>query len=193
MPSLRRRSVLALFLTLSISSPLVAAIKLVPIISGLTNPVMVVHAGDGSRRLFVVEQAGTIRVLQAGASTTSVFLDVRDRVLAGGERGLLGLAFHPLYTFNGRFFIYYTRRPDGAIVVAEYQTTLDRGCRQSQRDGAADDSASGERESQRRHARVRSGRLSLHRRRRRRIGQRPAEQRAEHRRAARKDSAVERG
>ena len=125
MPSLRRGSVLALFLTLSISSPLVAAIKLVPIASGLTNPVMVVHAGDSSRRLFALEQAGTVRVLPAGASTTSVFLDVRDRVLAGGERGLLGLAFHPLYMFNGRFFIYYTRRPDGAIVVAEYQTTLD--------------------------------------------------------------------
>ena len=125
MPSLRRGSVLALFLTLSISSPLVAAIKLVPIASGLTNPVMVVHAGDSSRRLFALEQAGTVRVLHAGASTTSVFLDVRDRVLAGGERGLLGLAFHPLYMFNGRFFIYYTRRPDGAIVVAEYQTTLD--------------------------------------------------------------------
>jgi glucose/arabinose dehydrogenase len=125
MHSFSRSSLLAFFLTLSISSPLFAAIKLVPIISGLANPVFVVHAGDGSRRLFVLEQAGTIRVLRAGASTTSLFLDVRDRVLAGGDRGLLGLAFHPLYTFNGRFFIYYTRRPDGAIVVAEYQTTLD--------------------------------------------------------------------
>src|SRR5262245_26740210 len=119
-------SVVTFFLTLSISSPLWAAIRLVPVISGLSSPLFVVHAGDGSQRLFVVEQAGTIQVLHAGASTTSVFLDVRDRVLAGGERGLLGLAFHPLYTFNGRFFIYYTRKPDGAIVVAEYQATLDR-------------------------------------------------------------------
>ena len=83
MSSLRRRSLLALFLTLSISSPLLAAIKLVPIMSGLTNPVMVVHAGDSSRRLFVLEQAGTVRVLHAGASTTAVFLDVRSRLLAG--------------------------------------------------------------------------------------------------------------
>ena len=126
MYSFRLYSVVSSFLTLLISSPLVAAIKLVPVISGVTNPVMVVHAGDGLRRLFVVEQAGIIRVLHPGGSTTSVFLDVADRVLAGGERGLLGLAFHPLYMFNGRFFIYYTRRPDGAIVVAEYQASVNR-------------------------------------------------------------------
>jgi glucose/arabinose dehydrogenase len=121
-----RCSLTALVLTLSIPLPLFAAIKLIPIVAGLSSPVFVVHAGDGSRRLFVVEQEGTIRVLHAGASTAPVFLDVRDKVLAGGERGLLGLAFHPLYTSNGRFFIYYTRRPDGSIVVAEYQVTVDR-------------------------------------------------------------------
>src|SRR6478672_7431053 len=121
-----RCSLTALVLTLSIPLPLFAAIKLIPIVAGLSSPVFVVHAGDGSRRLFVVEQEGTIRVLHAGASTAPVFLDVRDKVLAGGERGLLGLAFHPLYSSNGRFFIYYTRRPDGSIVVAEYQVTVDR-------------------------------------------------------------------
>jgi glucose/arabinose dehydrogenase len=87
--------------------------------------VFVANAGDGSRRLFVVEQDGTIRVWHAGAATSSSFRDVRDRVLSGGERGLLGLASHPLYRVNGRFFIYYTRKPDGAIVIAEYQVTSD--------------------------------------------------------------------
>ena len=118
-------SLAALVLALSISSPLRAAIKLVPVLSGLSNPVFVANAGDGSRRLFVVEQDGTIRVWHAGAATSSSFLDVRDRVLSGGERGLLGLAFHPLYRVNGRFFVYYTRKPDGAIVIAEYQVTSD--------------------------------------------------------------------
>ena len=126
MTRLLRRLLFALIVTLSTSPPLLAAIKLVPVISGLASPLFLVHAGDGSRRLFVVEQGGTIRVFRAGASTSTVFLDVSDRVLAGGERGLLGLAFHPLYESNGRFFIYYTRRPDGAIVVAEYQVSSDR-------------------------------------------------------------------
>src|SRR5215468_4899805 len=121
-----RCSLLAAALAFFVSSPLIAAIKLVPVVSGLSSPVFVVHAGDQSGRLFIVEQEGRIRILHLGEPTTTVFLDVRERVLAGGERGLLGLAFHPLYAINGRFFIYYTRVPDGAIVVAEYQTTAER-------------------------------------------------------------------
>ena len=52
-----------------------------------------------------------------------MFLDITTRVLAGGERGLLGLAFHPGFASNRRFFVDYTRRPDGAIVIAEYQAS----------------------------------------------------------------------
>ena len=115
----------AALLTVGLASPVSAAIKLVPIVTGLSSPVFVTHAGDSSHRLFIVEQQGTIRVFHPGASTAPVFLDVREKVLAGGERGLLGLAFHPLYFVNGRVFVYYTRRPDGAIVVAEYQVTAD--------------------------------------------------------------------
>lgn len=102
------------------------AIELKTVLSGLTNPLYVTHAGDGSGRLFVAEQAGRLRVRQPGAAATTMFLDVSGRVLSGGERGLLGLAFHPLYRTNGRFFIYYTRRPDGAIVIAEYTVSNDR-------------------------------------------------------------------
>jgi glucose/arabinose dehydrogenase len=97
------------------------ATTLVTVLSGLTSPIFAGHAGDGSNRLFIVEQAGVIKVLQPGGSTASVFLDINAKVLDGGERGLLGLAFHPAYETNGRFFVYYTRDPDGAIVLAEYR------------------------------------------------------------------------
>jgi glucose/arabinose dehydrogenase len=102
-----------------------AAVELQPVMSGLVSPVYLTHARDGSGRLFVVEQGGVIRMLGPGASIPTVFLDITARVLAGGERGLLGLAFHPQYRANGRLFVNYTRRPDGATVVAEYQVSAD--------------------------------------------------------------------
>jgi hypothetical protein len=92
---------------------------------GLAAPVYVTHAGDHTGRLFVVEQAGTVRLLRPGEAVAQVFLDIRGRVLAGGEQGLLGLAFHPLYEQNGRFFVYYTRRGDGAIVISEFAVSGD--------------------------------------------------------------------
>ena len=88
---------------------------------GLVQPLYLTHAGDGSRRLFVVEQAGRIRILKEGSLHPTPFLDISDMVLSGGERGLLGLAFHPDYSHNGRLFVSYTRHPDGATVVAEYR------------------------------------------------------------------------
>jgi glucose/arabinose dehydrogenase len=94
--------------------------QLTPMLSGLSSPVFVTHAHDGSNRLFIVEQPGLIRILRPGSSTPTVFLDIRTRVLFGGEQGLLGLAFHPQYAANGRFFVNYTRRPDGATVIAQY-------------------------------------------------------------------------
>ena len=111
---------------LVLSAPLLAAIQLTPVLSGLTGPLFLTHAGDGSNRLFIVEQRGTIRVLQPGSTSPGMFLDIRSRVDAGGERGLLGLAFHPFHESNGRFFVYYTRNGDGALVIAEYNLTGDR-------------------------------------------------------------------
>jgi glucose/arabinose dehydrogenase len=96
------------------------SVTLAPVVtSGLDQPLFLTHAGDGSGRLFVVEQAGTIRMIEQGRLTEAPFLDTTEHVLSGGERGLLGLAFHPNYHRNGRFFISYTRKPDGATVVAE--------------------------------------------------------------------------
>ena len=90
------------------------------VLSGLSSPVFVTNAGDGTNRLFIIEQGGIIKVLQPGGTTPTVFLNITARVLSGGERGLLGLAFHPNYASNRRFFVYYTRSPDGALVIAEY-------------------------------------------------------------------------
>lgn len=99
------------------------AIELELFLDGLSNPVYLTHAGDGSDRLFVVEQPGTIRVYEQGALKAQPFLDIRDRVRFGGERGLLSVAFHPQYAENGRFFVNYTRQPDGATVIAEYRVS----------------------------------------------------------------------
>lgn len=98
-------------------------IQLQPVVSGLSSPVFVTNARDGSNRLFIVEQGGIIKVLQPGATVPTEFLNITTRVLSGGERGLLGLAFHPQYSSNRRFFVYYTRQTDGAIRIAEYATS----------------------------------------------------------------------
>ena len=82
-------------------------IEIATIVSGLTAPVFVGHAGDDTNRLFILERAGRILVLPPGASTGIVFLDISAKVLStGSEQGLLGLAFHPDYTDNGRFFVF---------------------------------------------------------------------------------------
>src|SRR5574340_830168 len=74
------------------------ALAVAPIVSSdLVQPLYVTHAGDGSGRLFIVEQGGRIRLLSQGTLQSTPFLDISDLVLAGGERGLLGLAFHPDY------------------------------------------------------------------------------------------------
>lgn len=101
------------------------AIRLEPVLQGLSSPVLVTHAGDGSKRQFVVEQTGRIQVRAPGASTTTVFLDISTRIAIGGERGLLGLAFHPQFAANSRFFVNYTRVEDGATVIAEYRAGAD--------------------------------------------------------------------
>jgi glucose/arabinose dehydrogenase len=84
--------------------------------SGFTRPVYVTNAQDGSQRLFVVEQAGRIRVVRGGTVQPSPFLDITSSVSSGGERGLLGLAFSPQYRTTGRFYIYYTNL-DGNVLV----------------------------------------------------------------------------
>jgi glucose/arabinose dehydrogenase len=112
---------LSLLLGVLLLSRAAHAVELTPIRSDLTQPLLVTHAGDGSNRLFFIEKAGRIRVQVPGESTTRLFLDIAAKVTpSGGERGLLGLAFHPDYENNRRFFVNYTRVQDGAITIAEY-------------------------------------------------------------------------
>ena len=85
-------------------------IGLQPVVSGLTDPVFLTHDGVHGDRLFVVEQAGVIRVIENGRLLDSPFLDIRDRVASGGETGLLSVAFHPHYADNGYFYVDYTTR-----------------------------------------------------------------------------------
>lgn len=114
--------------TLRESAPDPAQVEIVEFATGFDNPLYVTPAGDGSGRLFVVEQAGKIKVLQDGAE--SVFLDlssiVSQTILSGySEQGLLGLAFHPNYAENGYFYVNYTHRNRGETQVARYSVSAD--------------------------------------------------------------------
>lgn len=95
-----------------------AGVKLVVVARGLSSPVHVASPA-GDPRLFVVEQAGRIRIIRDGRVMPRVWLDITDRVGSGGERGLLSVAFHPLFRTNGRFFVNYTDRR-GDTHVAEF-------------------------------------------------------------------------
>ena len=100
-------------------------VQLETVATGLTLPVYVTPAGDGSNRLFIVEQGGIIKVLPPGSTTPRVFLDIHAKVATeGNEQGLLGLAFHPEFSVNRRFFVHYTRLSDDAIVIAEYRASV---------------------------------------------------------------------
>lgn len=74
-------------------------------------------AFDGSGRLYVVEQAGTIRLIENARVHPEPFLDIRDRVVSGGEMGLLSVAFHPRYRENGQFYVNYTTRRGGRLMT----------------------------------------------------------------------------
>jgi glucose/arabinose dehydrogenase len=114
------------------AAPLETAIRLRPVATGLDTPLYVTHAGDGSGRLFIVEQGGRIKILRNGRVRTRPFLDISDKVQAGGEQGLLGLAFDPDYPRTRRFFVNYTNL-SGDTIVARYRV--------SDRPGRADPSS----------------------------------------------------
>ncbi|HEX2282271.1 MAG TPA: PQQ-dependent sugar dehydrogenase, partial [Thermomicrobiales bacterium] len=99
-------------------------VRLELVADGLDRPTGIEHAGDGSGRLFIPEQSGAVRILAGGAILDAPFLDLSDRVAGGFEQGLLGLAFHPEFASNGRFFVHYTDE-NGDTVVAEFAQSAD--------------------------------------------------------------------
>lgn len=132
--------VAAAIAALLLSTPLRAqtsppAVALLDPLPGFAQPVFVGHAGDGSGRLFVVEQAGRVRIVKNGTLLAAPFIDITDRVLCCGERGLLGLAFPPDYATSGYFYLYYTAiAGDGDILVSRFS----RGSTADQADPASE-------------------------------------------------------
>jgi glucose/arabinose dehydrogenase len=101
-------------------------IRLEPVVTGLTQPVYAANAGDGSGRLYLIERAGVIHILDDGTLLDPPFLDLSSRVKSDeGEQGMFSLAFHPEFADNGRLFISYTAQPDGRSIVAEVTATTD--------------------------------------------------------------------
>ncbi|MGZ8527317.1 MAG: PQQ-dependent sugar dehydrogenase [Candidatus Limnocylindrales bacterium] len=95
-------------------------IRLDPVVDGLNSPVAVVDAGDASGRLFVVEQPGVIRVVRDGVLEDLPFLDISRRIVSGGERGLLGLAFAPDFPADPRLYVDDTNL-EGNSVIASFR------------------------------------------------------------------------
>lgn len=94
-------------------------VDFVEIANGLFFPTFITHAGDQTNRLFIVEKAGYIRVLKDGKLLSTPFLSINTLVSSMGEQGVLGLAFHPEYKNNGRFYIVYNNL-SGDLVLARY-------------------------------------------------------------------------
>ena len=133
---------LALATTLTVASaapasvaafnPSSVTLSLSRVSTGLSAPVGIANARDGSGRLFVVEQAGRIRIVKGSTVLATPFLDIHSGVSCCGERGLLGLAFHPSYRTNGKFYVNYTD-VNGNTVIAEYHRSTTSANRASTR------------------------------------------------------------
>lgn len=98
--------------------------ELILIADGLRNPVVITHAGDGSGRLFIAEQPGRIWIFAGSELLSEPFLDLRASISYGGERGLLGLTFHPNHRENGLCFVHYSDA-SGDSVISQFRVTDD--------------------------------------------------------------------
>jgi hypothetical protein len=94
------------------------------VIQGLSSPLFLT-APAGDDRLFVVERGGRIVIVENGVALQQPFLDVSSLITAGGEQGLLGLAFHPDYASTGHFFVNYTDADDASTEVVRYTVSAD--------------------------------------------------------------------
>jgi glucose/arabinose dehydrogenase len=104
------------------------AIKVIELASGIERPILVTNAGDGTNRLFIVQQIGIIRVFENGVLLEEPFLDLTDRVskIEGfAEQGLFGLAFHPDYENNGKFYVHYSHQENPWASIVEFKVSAD--------------------------------------------------------------------
>ena len=104
------------------AAPTDARIRVALLASGLSKPVFVTSARDGTGRLFIVEQTGTIRIFRNGALLPTPFLSIGSQVSKGGEQGLLGLAFSPGFTTNRKLYVNFTD-VNGDTVIRQYRTS----------------------------------------------------------------------
>ena len=100
-------------------------LALTPLVGSLNSPVDLQFPNDNTGRFFVVEQSGTIRMIANSSLLSGSFLDIASKITTGSEMGLLGLAFHPSYSQNRRFFVNYNRTIGAQLqtVIAEYQAS----------------------------------------------------------------------
>jgi glucose/arabinose dehydrogenase len=108
----------------SANDPTKVALGISLVKSGFTDPVLVTTARDGTNRLFVVEQAGRIRIISRGTLLATPFLDLRGAITSGGERGLLGLAFHPKFATNHFIYVNFTDI-NGNTAISRYTVSSD--------------------------------------------------------------------
>ncbi|HEU0245442.1 MAG TPA: PQQ-dependent sugar dehydrogenase, partial [Candidatus Limnocylindrales bacterium] len=99
-----------------------SSIKLTRVASGLNDPVFITSAKDGTPRTFIVEKGGRILVRRSGTILATPLLDISGSVSTGSEQGLLGLAFHPSFKTNRKFYVDYTNT-SGDTVIREYKTS----------------------------------------------------------------------
>ena len=139
---IRRALSICVAMVMAIAVNAFAQLRVVPYVSGLSAPVEFVQDPSSPSVQFVVEQGGRIRVIENGVLLPTPFLDVSGVISAGGERGLLGLAFSPDYAVSRRFFVNFTDT-NGNTVVARFKRSIGRSARR--RSGDAVRSAVGRR------------------------------------------------
>jgi len=110
-------------------------VTLLQVAQGLRDPVHIAVAPADRGRLYVVEQAGQVRIIERGQILAEPFLDIRGQVESGGEKGLLSIVFHPRYRDNGQFFVNYTARDATGLhtrISRWRRATVDRADPQSE-------------------------------------------------------------
>jgi glucose/arabinose dehydrogenase len=129
MPRKLRAVVAGLTLAIALAAPTTSAyspgavnLAFILVASGLSQPVLVTHSGDGTGRLFIVQQGGRVRIVQNGALLGGSFIDLTNSVSKGSEQGLLGLAFHPQYETNRKFYVSFTLT-NGDSAINEYRAS----------------------------------------------------------------------